>query len=144
MISKNLSKTDVAKASGVSRAAVTKWFHQGEETNFINMEMKTLTRFAESTGIQPELLLTKLDVDEPQMKTIFLWDALYPSLAHFVNALHRGVPQALARLVQVVGFHQASFIGGKKIIQKFPMYKKFIKPVRRLQLEKIWPLYLNR
>lgn len=138
---KKLSQADWARLSGVSRAAVTKWHARGVHTNFINMESKTLARLSEQLQLSPEIFLTPITIQEEKLNTLFLWDSLYPGVPHFVAAVTKGELQAVARLVQVLGFHQARLMAGKKVISLFSKYKKYIKPVRRVQLENIWPLY---
>lgn len=138
--SKKWSRADLARMAHVSRAAVTKWFHQGEKSGWANVETNTLFQLAASLKIQPGLLLTK-PVDWASIQTRFLWDRLYPDMESFLLALERERPQALARLVQVLGFREARQIIGKKAVVQFEKYKKQIKPARRNELEILWPLY---
>ena len=134
----NLRAADIAKLAKISRAAVSKWFHQ--PSDWVNVESSTLMRLALSLNITPDLFLKKTP-DLSPWQTRFLWDRLYTSMEKFVRALRGGEPPALARLVQVTGFFCARHILGKKIVRDFPKYKQFIKPIRRRHLEILWPLY---
>ena len=138
MISKNSNAAEVAKRAGMSRAAVSKWFQQNGEV--INVETKTLFHLAESFGISPAEFVQPIS-SLSAYKTLFLWDQLYPSMESFIAELRENRLPAIARLVQVLGFHQASRVLGTKILKWFPRYKKFIKPKRRAELEILWPLY---
>ena len=138
MVSKRLKAAGVARLAGVSRAAVSRWFHDPSE--WVNVESLTLKRLALSLNLEPAFFLRK-SPDLTPLQTQFLWDALYPDMDRFVRAINAHEPPALARLVQVLGFHQASRIAGQTLINKFHDYKHFIKPVRRRHLELLWPLY---
>ena len=62
----------------------------------------------------------------------------------FVGGLVSRELPALARLVQVLGFKEAEYVLGHEVIGRFPSYAKFIKPMRRKQLETLWPLYSSK
>lgn len=137
---RRLSRADLSRLAGVSRAAVTQWFKKGEKTGWVNVESKTLLQLAQALQINPSQFLEER-VPLANFETRFLWDRLYPSMESFVQALnHRRLP-AIARLVQEVGFHDSKKILGQIIVKKFDQYKKFIKPIRRKELEILWPLY---
>lgn len=142
MISRGLNRADVAKLAGVSRAAVSKWFRQGEETGIVNVETKTIFELARTLKLTPDLFLKERE-NLSAYETEFLWDRLYPDMEHFLKAVADGRLPALARLVQVLGFHQAGAVAGKKIISLFNKYKKNIDPVRRRALEAVWQLYAH-
>jgi len=142
MISKGLNRADVAKLAGVSRAAVSKWFRQGEETGVVNVETKTIFELAGALKLPPDLFLKKRE-NLSAYETEFLWDRLYPDMEHFLKAVAEGRLPALARLVQVLGFHQAKIVAGKKSVTLFDKYKKYIHPTRRHALEAVWQLYAN-
>lgn len=139
-INKGLKRADVARMAGVSRAAVTKWFREGEKTGWANVETKTLRNLAQGFKLDPGLFLKPRDNLSP-MKPRYLWDNLYPNMESFVKAVSENRTPALARLVQILGFYDALQIAGNKMIRQFPKYKKFIHPARRKQLELLWPLY---
>lgn len=137
---KSLNDANLARMAGVSRAAVHRWFADREPGGWVNVETATVIRLADSLRLDPSFFLKKRKYLEPH-KTQFLWDALYPDLESFCLALTQNQKPALARLVQVLGFHEAYFVAGKKVLTGFEHYKKFIKPVRCKQLEVLWPLY---
>lgn len=139
----DLKKADIARLAAVSRAAVTRWFHQVNKDGSVNVETQTLIRLATGLGVPVERLLKPLP-DLSLYHTEFLWDGLYLSMEDFVQALIQGQLPALGRLVQEIGFAKARRIIGKKVVLLFPQYEKFIKPVRREQLEVLWPLYTSR
>lgn len=141
--SRSLHKADVARLAGVSRAAVTKWFREVRPDGSVNIESRTLFQLASGLGVSVERLV-KPTPDLTPYRSEFLWDSLYPSMEDFVQALIRNQLPALARLVQEIGFSEAKHIVGKKAILQFPQYKKYIKPIRREQLEILWPLYVSR
>lgn len=140
---KSLRKAHVALMAGVSRAAVTKWFREVNSEGWVNIESRTLLRLASGLGVSPEVLF-KPTPDLTPYRAEFLWDRLYPSMENFVQALSQGRLPALARLVQQTGFWATSRVVGKKAISLFDKYKKFIQPVRRRQLEILWPLYASK
>lgn len=139
---KSLNDSNLATLAGVSRAAVHRWFAEIETGDWVNVETATVIRLADSLHLDPSFFLRKRKYLEPH-KTQFLWDALYPDLESFCLALTQNQKPALARLVQVLGFHEACFVAGKKVLTEFERYKKFIKPVRCKQLEVLWPLYFQ-
>lgn len=143
MFSKNLKKSDIARLAGVSKAAVSKWFKQGKKADWINVESKTLLQLAGGLDLSPGLLLQK-PPDFSSLRTRFLWDSLYPDIDSFAQALAQEKRVALARLAQVLGFREAWIVAGPSVLKYFPEYKKFIKPVRRRQLELLWPLYTGK
>ena len=138
-----LSQADLARMARVSRAAVCKWFHHREKTGWANVETNTLLKLAKSLHVDPGLFLSPPILwDETQAR--FLWDALYPDMESFVSAINQARPQALARLVQVLGFHESLLIAGKKTVTLFEKYKKYLKPARRKELETLWPIYASQ
>lgn len=135
-----LKPADLARSAEVSRAAVSRWFREGERTSFVNVETRTLLTLAQNLGVKPEFFFIKLpDLDDETV--LFLWDYLYPDMGTFISALLRHNPPALARLVQVLGLHEAQAILGKTVIRDFSSYKKYLHPARARQLEAIWHLY---
>lgn len=141
MTVRDLNQSDIARLGGLSRAAVSKWFCQN--ASWVNVESETMRRLAAGLGLPLQSFLEE-KIDLSPLATRFLWDALYPNMEGFVQALLGGQPPALARLVQVLGFRDAVLIIGKKVLTLFERYKKFIKPIRRQQLELIWPLYSSQ
>lgn len=137
---RQLTWADVARAAGVSRAAITKWHRSGTATGWINLETSTLRTLADRLQMPAAYFLTPQEHLTP-LHTRFLWDALYPSMEALITAIRHHAPEALARLVHVLGFHDALAIAGRSMIDRFPQYKRYILPVRRHELEVLWPLY---
>ena len=142
MLEKSLSQAELARLAGVSRATVTQWLHKGQKAGWVNVETDTLRRLAEALNLTPDYFLQPCQ-DLSRYGTEFLWDRCYPDMASFLKALREKREPALARLVQVVGFQQAKNIVGSMVYKKFHQYKRFIKPIRRKELELLWPLYAS-
>ena len=104
------------------------------------METKTVIHLAESLQISPAYFLTP-NKNLEQYRTRYLWDYLYPDMNLFLQALTEKRSPALARLVQVSGFRASIQIIGKTVVNKFKDYAKYIHPIRRKELEILWPLY---
>ena len=139
MISTKLNQAAIAKKALVTRASVNKWF-QDEIRDWVNVETKTVIQLADSLKISPAYFLTPNENLE-KYKTRYLWDSLYPNMELFLKALQEKRLPALARLVQVAGLRSAICIVGKSVLKKFKEYSKFIHPMRRKELELLWPLY---
>lgn len=140
LVSQGLNRASAARLAGVSRACVTRWFQKNSPEGWVNVETKTLQCLADSLGINAAFFLQKTP-NLSYLATRFLWDRLYPTMEHFVQAVSQGRLLALARLVQILGFMQARRIAGNTVISRFHHYKKYVIPVRRQQLELLWPLY---
>lgn len=138
MISRNLRQADISRLAHVSRAAVCKWFKA--KNGVANVETRTIMALASALDLPPEIFLHE-QRDISSLSSRFLWDRLYPSMEEFARALARGQLPGIARLVQVLGLLCASRIAGPRAIALFHRYKKLIKPSRRAELEKLWPLY---
>lgn len=133
--------------AGVTRQAVSHWFRSSPNSE-ISIRTPHLKRISEGLRISAEDLLHPLPVLgdaqlTEQYEAALLWDRLYPGLGDFGVALVRGEWPALARLVQVYGLYQARKIAGPKVWDRFPDYKRHIRPVRREQLERVWQLHRN-
>lgn len=137
---RSLNSSKLSQVAGLSRAAVTKWFQSDRDQ--VNMHTVHIFKISESLNIPAQILMTPLP-DLTPLKTRFLWDSLYPDMESFVMAILQKRSPALARLVQVLGFHDAKKIAGKSVITEFLKYKKHLKPVRKKQLEILWPLYTH-
>jgi transcriptional regulator with XRE-family HTH domain len=139
------SQSDLARMAGVSRQAVSHWFSASSDFE-INVRTPHLRRLCEALHVKAEDLLQPLPVLNDaeavrQYEASLLWDHLYSCLADFSVALVRGESVALARLVQVFGIYRAAkIVGGPKIWDRFPEYKRHIRPVRREQIERVWNL----
>lgn len=139
MVSRDLNQTAIAAMAGVTRASVSKWFKDAT-TDWVNVETRTVIQLAHSLKLSPAHFLTPNENLE-KYQTRYLWDSLYPNMELFLKAVRKKKPVALARLVQVAGFRSAISIIGKSIVKNFKGYAKFIHPVRRRELELLWPLY---
>lgn len=144
---RKVNQSQLAKMAKVSRQAVSHWF-KTETDSDIRIQSPHLRHLAEGLRVSAEVLLRPLPVLKDSAVThhyevLLLWDRLYPDLSHFAVAIVRGEGGALGRLVQVFGLYQGSKIAGEKIWKRFPDYKKYIRPVRREQLEHIWQLRQN-
>lgn len=137
---KGLKPADLARKAGVSRAAVSRWFREGEKTGFVNAETKTLCYLSQNINVPPQFFFEDMPDLKPE-STLFLWDHLYPDMTAFVCALIKGDREAVARLVQVLGLYESEMILGKKIILDFQAYRKYLHPARVRQLEAVWHLY---
>lgn len=139
-LARGLNQSDLAKAAGVTRQAVSGWFaKQGE----IEVLSSTLQRLADSLGVSVETLSRPLPIlsspdERAKWETELLWDKLYPNLESFLAALKRGQRPALARLVQVCGLYQAEKIAGRQVFHRFERYKNYIHPAHRRQAELLW------
>lgn len=131
---------EVAKKVGISRGALTHWFQKASKEGWVNIETNTLKKLADHFAVEPSLFL-KPSPDLNSFKNSFLWDSLYPTMESFIVAIQENQSPALARLVQVVGLENARKIAGQDIIKRFPFYSRYLHPVRKNQLELIWPLY---
>ncbi|HLD45114.1 MAG TPA: hypothetical protein VJC18_06730 [bacterium] len=118
----------------MSNATVTKWFKQADRSDFVNIETKSLFGLARGLGVDVSIFLSERRRLQP-LQTSFLWDNLFPNMETFVKAVVQKRLPALARLVEVLGLRNASLVAGDVIYKKFSDYKKFIKPVRRQQME---------
>lgn len=148
----NLSQTDLACLAGVSRQAVSKWFHKAHSMRMtalirlshkLSIRLDTLAHFLE----QQNFLAPLTPQQQEQIETNLLWDRLFLTLDRFVIALLKNNLRALARLTQVYGlFMASSILGGKSrstIWTLFHRYKKFLPPMLRQEQEKIWLLQKN-
>ena len=140
---RSLNKAEIAHLAGVSKAAVTKWFEQGKQSDFVNVETKSLLQLAKGLNVDVKLFLSERGRLQPY-QTSFLWDLLYPNMENFLKAVVQKKLLALARMVEVLGLHDAQYVAGDSVIKKFSDYKKFIKPVRREQLEVLWQILFQQ
>lgn len=144
---RGLTQSDLAKMAGVSRQAVSHWFHQSDPN--INVHSKTLQQIAASFGVTTDMLSRSLPIlsDGDKRKTLetnILWDRLYPDLESFISGLFRGQQAALARLVQIYGLYTSEKIVGKIVWKKFHEYKLKMALAQRRQCEIIWNLHKNQ
>jgi transcriptional regulator with XRE-family HTH domain len=135
---RGMSKAELARRIGVSRQAISLWFRAREA----NLHSRHLLRVSEVLGVPVEDLVKPLPCFEPEiherLRATLLWDRLYPDLDDFAVALMASDPRAVGRLVEVYGLYAAEKTIGASVWRDFPLYKKFIHPARRRDLETLW------
>lgn len=139
---RHMNQSDLARVAGVSRQAVSLWF-KGASSGFTNIQTKHLLAVANALGVSADDLLRPLPLldDESAMNretTKLLWDKLYPDIVSLVLAALEEKRDAVSRFVQVYGLYTSAKLFGPSVWREFPRYKKFIKPIRRSELEKLW------
>ncbi len=139
---KKLNASQLAKATGLSRQAISKWFVSAKNSNkrFVNADWTSVLKIANALGVNPDKLahdpFSKLTLQEKKRyETLLLWDHLYDTLENFIVALVKKNKRAIARYVQIFGILNAQKIWGKWIYSEFPNYAKYIHPARRKELE---------
>jgi len=133
---RGLSQSDLARAAGVSRQAVSLWMKQrGPEG--ISARTPHLFRLADNLDLDVNDLLKPLP-DFAEFETALLWDRLYPSLPVFLAACLRAEERALARMIQVYGLLITAKLFGRRVTRDFPKISRFIHPVRRKECELVW------
>ncbi|TPW21444.1 MAG: Uncharacterized protein FD126_675 [Elusimicrobia bacterium] len=141
MLVRGLSQSDLARLAGVSRQAVSLWFKGGGSAD---MRVSHLLNLCRGLGLGVDDVVAPLPKLPPEteraMRVDYLWDALYPDLPALGAALARQDDKALARLVQADGLYRAAAAVGTAVWERFPVYKRHIKPQRREGLERIWEL----
>ncbi len=141
---RNLNQSQIAELTGISRQAVSLW----TKRDTINLHSQHLQKLGSALGLSVDLLLRPLPVIcdahlSTTLLTSLLWDRLFPNLESFAVALVKNDFRALARLTQVFGIYSACKVVGVSIWKQFPLFKKYIQPVRRQQCEVIWKLHEN-
>ena len=139
---RRLNQSDLARAAGVSRQSVSQWFHESS-SRFVNIQTKHLLAIADALDVSADVLLRPLPLlADESMSTIettkLLWDKLYPDIVSLINAALDGRNDAVARFVQVYGLFSAAKMLGPKVWREFPRYKRYLKPARRVELERLW------
>lgn len=139
MTLKNIKPAELARRAGISRQAISRWFHISKDDH-INAEWNTILKIADALNIKPAQLSkdffqsltpeTKL-----QYHSLLLWDHLYDSIESFSIALTKKEYKAVARYIQVFGILAAEKIFGSWVFKKFDQYAPYIHPVRRKELK---------
>lgn len=141
MLVRGLCQSDLARLAGVSRQAVSLWC---KGTGPAEMRVSHLLSLCRGLGLGVDDVVAPWPAPaletERAMRVDFLWDGLYPDLRAFAAALAREDDKALARLVQADGLYRAAAAAGAAVWERFPSYKRHIKPLRRAGLERIWAL----
>lgn len=146
---RGLSHSDLARAAGVSRQAVSEWFKPKGPRGAgpVPVKSRTWENLSRSLNIPLEEFSRPLPLTPEQaapLTTLLLWDKLYPDLVAFAAAVVNEEPPALARLAQTYGLHAAAKAGGAAVWRRFPEYARHLHPNRRGQLQKIWNLHASR
>jgi len=137
---KRVSQSDLARITGVSRQAVSKWFRSGQgEVQIRSPHLKAL---AAGLGVRADVLLSDLPglgaEERRQLRALLLWDRSYPDLDAFLSALVDGEPRALGRLVEAYGLFGAAKLLGDSVWSRYPKYRQHVHPARRRGLERLW------
>ena len=132
------TRAELARRVGVSRQAVSLWFREAEA----NIQSRHLIPLSRALGVPVDDLTEPLPCFEAgihaQLLATLLWDRVYPDLDDLAVALIAGEPRALGRFVEVHGLYSAEATLGAVAWDRFPTYKRYIHPVRRLELETLW------
>ena len=113
MAKRDLNQADIARASGLSRQAVSLWF--SSDGDFQNVHVATLMRLSASLAIDPAELLKPLPGMEgplavSRLATEFCWDRAYPDIYRFLAALADAEPRATARFIESRGIYAAASV----------------------------------
>ena len=144
MAKRDLNQADIARASGVSRQAVSLWF--SSDGDFQNVHVATLMRLSASLAIDPAELLEPLPgMDDPvavsRLATEFCWDRAYPDIYRFLAALADAEPRATARFIESRGIYEAASVLGQRIWDDYAGLRPLLPPVRRAELDTVWRIH---
>jgi transcriptional regulator with XRE-family HTH domain len=135
-----LSQSEIARRTGISRQAVSAWFRSSDAE--FDVRSTHLKQLAQGLGVPAETLLAELPGLTPSerqdLETELLWDHLYADLDSFLLDLIKEDVRALARLVETFGLYHSEKLVGTSVWTRFPEYKRFIAPARRRGLENLW------
>jgi transcriptional regulator with XRE-family HTH domain len=135
-----LSQSDLARQAGVSRQAVSAWFHS--DAAEVDVRSRHLKKLAEGLGVPAETLLRDLpgltSNERSDFEAQLIWDHLYPNLDAYLAGVIGGDARALGRLVETFGLYRSAKLAGNSVWTRFPEYKRFIHPARRRGLEHLW------
>ena len=143
---KGTNQSELARLTGVSRQAVSKWYrHEHGDVQIRSTHLKAL---ASGLGVPSDVLLDDLVglnlADREELEAGLLWDHAYPDLDAFLIALLDGERRALGRLVEAFGLFESAMLLGKSVWARFPEYERYIHPARRRGLEHVWQWRRNR
>jgi len=146
--SRGLNQSDLARMAGVTRQRVSQWFVGQPVNGSVNLGSASLKALADGLGVTADDLLVALPLlEQPERLSRetanLLWDGLYPDLVSFAIDVGRGLPEAVARLVQIYGLYASARMAGKSVWTGFPKYKKYLHPARRKELEVLWKLRMS-
>lgn len=133
---RGIGQSDLARMAGVSRQAVSLWFQKGRDGS-VPVRSEHLVRLCRELGIGLDDLVAPLP-EAGEMETSLLWDRLYPDVPALIAAAADGEPRALARVVQIHGVLVSTRLFGRKVLDDFHRYKRYIHPARRRECERVW------
>ena len=144
MAKKGYRQSDVARAAGVTRQAVSLWFAQHRD--FQNVHVATLLNLSESLGIAPAELLQPLPVvsDRSAARRLyaeFCWDRCYPDIYGFLVALAGSEPRAVARFIESRGIYEAAALLGERTWRVYRGLRKHLPPARRKEIDTVWKVH---
>ena len=138
---KGLSQSDLARATGVSRQAVSAWSKRADRDGNVTVRDGHLMALSRKLKVSPRTLQTPLGGRHRRSwQTELLWDRLYPSIEAFALAVAREEPRALARLVERVGLFRAANIAGGCVWERFEDYAGRLQPAKREGLRRLWQI----
>ena len=144
MAKKGYRQSDVAKAAGVSRQAVSLWFAQDDD--FQNLHVANLVNLSNDLGIDPAELHEPLAcISDPaavrQLYAEFCWDRSYPDIHWFLVALAGSRPRAVARFIECRGIYEAAAVLGKGTWRAYRGIRKHLAPARRREIDTVWKVH---
>ena len=144
MAKKGCRQSDVARAAGVSRQAVSLWFAQDDD--FQNLHVANLMNLSDGLGIDPAELLKPLAcISDPatvrQLYAEFCWDRSYPDIYSFLVALAGSEPRAVARFIECRGIYEAAAVLGKGTWRAYRGIRKHLAPARRREIDTVWKVH---
>ena len=144
MAKKGYQQSDVAKAAGVSRQAVSLWF--AADDDFRNVHVATLMNLSAGLGIDPAELLKPFPVltDRATVRrwyAEFCWDRSYPDIYRFLVALAGSEPRAVARLIASRGIYEAAAVLGARVWRTYPGLRQFLPAARRTEVDAVWKIH---
>lgn len=137
-------QSDVAKAAGVSRQAVSLWF--AAEGDFRNLHVANVLKLSAGLGIAPAELLQPLPglgspAEERRLYAEFCWDRTFPDIYRFLAALATGWPRAVARLIESRGIYEAATVLGAQVWDTYPDVRPRLPPARRTVVDAVWKIH---
>src|SRR5690242_10277910 len=107
---RRMNQSDIARLSGVSRQAVSKWFKAAG--GHVDIRSGHLEKLAAGLGVPMECMLHELPGLDPssrvRLETQLNWDHAFADLGAFLADAVRGNEKAVARLVEAFGLYQAA------------------------------------
>lgn len=144
MAKKGYQRSDVARAAGVSRQAVSLWFTQDDD--FHNLHVANLLNLSDGLGIDPAEFLKPLPgISEPatvrRLYAEFCWDRSYPDIYSFLVALAGSRPRAVARFIECRGIYEAAAVLGMGVWRAYRGIRKHLAPAKREEIDTVWKVH---